>query len=77
MPRIDVERDRCKGCELCARACPQQIIGMSREINVKGYFFAEVREPHRCIGCRMCAITCPDVAITVRLQGTQYCFFEY
>lgn len=77
MPRIEVERDRCKGCELCVQACPQQILAMSREINVKGYFFAQVAEPHRCIGCRMCAITCPDVAITVGLQGVQYNFFEY
>lgn len=77
MPRVLVERDRCKGCELCVRACPQQILAMSKEINTKGYFFAEVAQPHRCIGCRMCAITCPDVAITIGLQGVQYNFFEY
>ena len=77
MPRVLVERDRCKGCELCVRACPQRILAMSKEINVKGYFFAKVAHPWRCIGCRMCAITCPDVAITIGLQGVQYNFFDY
>ena len=77
MPRITVERDRCKGCELCVQACPQQILGMSREINVKGYFFAEVTDPSRCLGCRICAIVCPDVAIEVRTNGAQYHLFTY
>ncbi len=77
MPRIVVQKDRCKGCELCVNACPQRILAMSEEINLKGYFFATVAEPHRCIGCRMCAITCPDAAIEVELEGVQYNFFEY
>ncbi len=77
MPKILVDKDRCKGCELCTFACPQQILGMSKEFNVKGYFYASVLDPPRCIGCRLCAITCPDVAIKVGVNGTQYNFFRY
>ena len=65
MPRVTIDPNRCKGCELCARACPQQIIRMSREINVKGYFYAEVFDQPRCIGCTLCGLTCPDLAITI------------
>jgi 2-oxoglutarate ferredoxin oxidoreductase subunit delta len=77
MPKVFIDRDRCKGCELCNAACPQQILSMSKEINVKGYFFAQVTDYTRCIGCRMCAISCPDVAITVRAHGVRYNLFEY
>jgi len=77
VPHIVVEKDRCKGCERCVAACPQKIIGMSREINAKGYFYAEVVEQKRCIGCRLCCITCPDVAITMAVHGTMYHYFAY
>ena len=77
MPSIKVERERCKGCELCTIYCPQKIIGMSKEINTKGYFFAQVSDPGRCIGCLVCAVTCPDVAITVHGNAVQYRLYEY
>ena len=69
--------DRCKGCELCNVYCPQKIIGMSKEINVKGYHFARVLDPGRCIGCLICAVTCPDVAISVHSNAAQYRLFDY
>ncbi len=77
MPSIKVDRDRCKGCELCNHACPQQIIGMSKNMNLKGYFFAEVTDPGRCIGCMLCAISCPEVAIAVHGNAVQYRLFDY
>ena len=77
MPGIRIDKNYCKGCELCVKACPMQIISMSKEINVKGYFSAQVHEPSRCIGCRICAVTCPDVAIQIHAHGTQFVLFEY
>ncbi len=77
MSNILIDRDLCKGCELCVGACPQGILAMSGEINSKGYFFAEVAEPKRCIGCRLCCITCPDVAIQMQVSGTMYHYFAY
>ena len=77
MPGVIVDKGRCKGCELCVKSCPQKILSMSKEINVKGYFYAQVHDPSRCIGCRLCAITCPDVAIEVLANGTTYALFEY
>ncbi|MBP1620139.1 MAG: 4Fe-4S binding domain, partial [Acidobacteria bacterium] len=53
------------------------ILGMGKEINAKGYFFASVVEQKRCIGCRLCCITCPDMAITMRVSGTMYHYFAY
>ena len=42
MPRVTIDNERCKGCELCTFACPQQVLGMSKDINTKGYFPARV-----------------------------------
>jgi 2-oxoglutarate ferredoxin oxidoreductase subunit delta len=77
VPHIEIEPNRCKGCELCVHACPQKILGMGRSLNAKGYFFAQVDEPWRCIGCRLCCITCPDVAISMHVSGTMVHYFAY
>ena len=77
MPRVTIERDRCKGCSLCVEACPQEILEMSKEINSKGYFFAQSKMPYACIGCRICSMVCPDVVIEVGVNGMQYHPFDY
>jgi 2-oxoglutarate ferredoxin oxidoreductase subunit delta len=77
MPGVRIDKNYCKGCELCITACPMQILKMSKDINLKGYFYAKLNEPTKCIGCRICAITCPDVAINVLTHGTHFALFEY
>jgi 2-oxoglutarate ferredoxin oxidoreductase subunit delta len=77
MSKVSVEKDRCKGCGLCVAACPQKVLEMSQDINLKGYFFAKPVRPRHCIGCRICGVTCPDVAITVAVNGTLYHHFAY
>lgn len=77
MPGVTIDKNHCKGCELCVKACPQQILSMSKDITVRGYFYAQAHDPSRCIGCMICAITCPDAAIEVHSNGTQYQLFAY
>ena len=62
---------------MCVHACPQHIISMSKEITVRGYFFAQLNDPSRCLGCRLCAITCPDTAISVLSHGTTFALIDY
>ncbi len=59
---IDIER--CKGCELCTEACPEEAIVLSKYINKKGYHYA-VKINNKCNGCASCAIVCPEAIITV------------
>jgi 2-oxoglutarate ferredoxin oxidoreductase subunit delta len=66
MGKITIDFGRCKGCGLCANACPKSCIEMSASRrNSKGYLAAEFVKPEACIGCAMCATMCPDVCITV------------
>jgi len=64
---IEIDQEKCKGCELCTAACPFGIIRMSPDrINVKGYTPADLFDPEgRCTACAMCFQVCPDVCITV------------
>jgi 2-oxoglutarate ferredoxin oxidoreductase subunit delta len=59
---FDIET--CKGCELCIEACPQESLGLSREINAQGYHYAVLIKDN-CTGCVNCALVCPDAVITV------------
>jgi 2-oxoglutarate ferredoxin oxidoreductase subunit delta len=73
--QIVIDRNRCKGCELCVNVCPQKVLAISRDTNARGQNVAFLAEPKRCIGCRLCCITCPDVAIDMRVSGTYYRYF--
>ncbi|HOY31612.1 MAG TPA: 4Fe-4S dicluster domain-containing protein [Bacteroidales bacterium] len=61
---IVINIERCKGCEVCTTACPEEVIGMNPGVNSKGYHYAMMVND-RCVGCANCAVVCPDGVITV------------
>lgn len=65
MAHVTFCEERCKGCELCIAACPENIIVLAEHINAMGFHPATVIEQEKCKGCAMCARMCPDVVITV------------
>lgn len=60
-----IDKERCKGCELCVTACPCAVLEMTDALNAKGYRTPRVAEPERCTGCTNCALMCPDAAIEI------------
>ena len=69
MIKVTINELLCKGCGLCARACPNNVLALSRtKLNLKGYHPAEVVDQAACIGCASCARTCPDVAIRIEKE---------
>ena len=62
---IIVDKDKCKGCDLCVVACPTDVIRLAGDVNIKGYHYAYMENPDACTGCANCAIVCPDGVITV------------
>lgn len=65
MARIEINKERCKGCCLCTVVCPKELLSPGSEINRQGYHFAIVSDIEKCTGCALCAQICPDVAIEV------------
>jgi 2-oxoglutarate ferredoxin oxidoreductase subunit delta len=64
--RIEINSERCKGCELCITVCPQNVIELADWFNAKGYRPAQLVDPAgECTGCAVCAVICPDAVITV------------
>lgn len=66
MPKIRIDFEKCKGCELCTTVCPKKILEIGKEKrNRKGYFSVVCNDDEKCIACAMCATICPDCVIEV------------
>jgi len=66
MGNVVINREYCKGCELCTTACAKKLLRMSKEFNQSGYYAVEFcGDEGSCTGCALCAEMCPDVAIEV------------
>ena len=64
---IHVNKDRCKGCGFCVEYCPEDVLELSEEFNVKGYHPPFVKQPDECMYCQLCQTICPEFAIFVTL----------
>ena len=68
--KISIDRERCKGCQLCIDVCPTEHIEVDASLNNKGYYPARPRANKKedrkdCTACTQCATICPEVAIEV------------
>jgi 2-oxoglutarate ferredoxin oxidoreductase subunit delta len=63
--KIVIDKERCKGCQLCISACPKKLIVLSEDFNEMGYHFVLFDGSEECTGCTMCGRICPDMAIEV------------
>jgi len=65
MERIVIDKEGCKGCELCINACPRDVLVMSKDFNRSGYQYCIFKNKENCNSCTFCAIMCPDICIEV------------
>ncbi|HUW41490.1 MAG TPA: 4Fe-4S binding protein [Rectinemataceae bacterium] len=63
--KLEIDRERCKGCALCVRSCPTKVLEIGAEPNSWGYYPVAAVHEDKCIACGNCYTVCPDVAIMV------------
>ncbi|MCL2176091.1 MAG: 4Fe-4S binding protein [Treponema sp.] len=63
--KITIDREMCKGCMLCIRACPVKVLEEDSEMNSSGSHPAKAVNMDKCIACGNCYEVCPDVCIEV------------
>ena len=62
---IIIDRDLCKGCDICVRVCkPEGLILVDAPDKWEGAV-VEMKDPELCNFCRLCEVQCPDFAIRV------------
>lgn len=62
---VVVDKETCKGCNLCVVACPNEVLSLHKEVNNKGYHYSYMTNPDACIGCSNCGVVCPDSCLTI------------
>lgn len=65
---IIIQSQLCKGCELCVTFCPEKILEMGYELNIKSYHYPHVIADKEadCKQCRYCERVCPELSIFLR-----------
>lgn len=60
-----LQKNRCKGCEICIYICPRNILEKSEERNIAGHNPPSLISDGKCTFCHMCEYCCPDFSIYV------------
>jgi len=63
--KITIDREMCKGCCLCVRACPLKLLEIETAMNSSGSYPVKTVNAEKCIACGNCYEVCPDVCIEV------------
>ena len=63
--KVTIDREACKGCLLCIRACPVKVLEEDTAMNSSGSYPAKAVNDDKCIACGNCYEVCPDVCIEV------------
>ena len=60
---LAVNRDWCKGCNICVAFCPHDVLELDADEKVV------IARIEACTWCGLCELRCPDFAITLRSAG--------
>jgi 2-oxoglutarate ferredoxin oxidoreductase subunit delta len=70
--KLIIDRELCKGCYLCIRACPVKVLERDETPNSTGTYPTKFVHAEKCIACGNCFEVCPDVCIEIyELEGAE------
>lgn len=56
---VKIDRENCKGCARCVKACPKKCLQLGDEFNSMGIKCVEYKG-EGCISCGICFYNCPE-----------------
>ncbi|MDP3066048.1 MAG: ferredoxin family protein [Methanobacteriaceae archaeon] len=62
---ITLDKNLCKGCNICTEFCHQHVYEESLTLDKKGVYVPNPKNVERCTKCQICSLMCPDQAIEV------------
>lgn len=69
---LRLTRDHCIGCDLCAKACPQEALVLNSPVTKDGRLIKQGTadfDRHKCTFCGVCVVLCPSNAIEIETNG--------
>jgi len=69
---LQLDRERCVGCELCTAVCPQEAIQLQKGVLEEGRLVQRPTvdiDPQKCNFCGECVVVCPVNALGLLIDG--------